>query len=126
MNPNETWTQADAEARFKLWWRIRDIFKNANTTIIESMKLAEQAGADSETAKRAADFSGKLVPLGQNLSQIANEPSKLLSKLQTVHWVLFQSEGRPPRSAYEVVDTLEKEIEEEIAAWNEYKRKIDK
>jgi photosystem II stability/assembly factor-like uncharacterized protein len=126
MNPNETWTQADADARFDLWWRIRDIFERANTTIIAAMELSKEAGEDSEIAKQAATFSGKLVPMGANLSQIANEPSKLLSKLQTVHWVLFQSEGRPPQSAYDVVDTLEKEIDAEISAWNEFKEKAGK
>jgi hypothetical protein len=123
MNPNETWSQADADARYELWWRIREIFERANNTIIAAMELSKDAGEDSEIAKQATTFSGKLVPMGANLSQIANEPSKLLSKLQTVHWVLFQSEGRPPQSAYDVVDTLEKEIDAEIASWNDFKAK---
>jgi len=123
MNPKETWTQADADARFELWWRIRTITENANNQIIAAMKLAESSGKDSELAQRAAEFSGKLVPVGATLSAIANEPSKLLSKLQTVHWVLFHSEGRPTQSAYDVVDTLEKEIDAEIAAWNAFKAK---
>jgi hypothetical protein len=90
------------------------------------MELAKEAGEDSEIAKQAATFSGKLVPMGANLSQIANEPSKLLSKLQTVHWVLFQSEGRPPQSAYDVVDMLEKEIDTEITTWKEFLTKAKK
>ncbi|VVS91813.1 WD40/YVTN/BNR-like repeat-containing protein [Desulfoluna spongiiphila] len=120
MNPNETWSQKDADARFELWWRIRDIFEKTNKTIISAMETAEGAGEDSEIAKEASAFIGKLVPMGANLSQIANEPSKLLSKLQTVHWVLFQSEGRPPQSAYDVVDMLEKEIDAELTAWVEF------
>jgi hypothetical protein len=64
--------------------------------------------------------------VGATLSAIANEPSKLLSKLQTVHWILFHSEGRPTQSAYDVVDTLEKEIDAEIAAWNAFKAKAAK
>jgi len=119
MNPNETWTQADADARFALWWRLRSIFERAHTEILAAMKLAEAAGEGSELAQRAAEFSGKLVPQGANLSQIANEPPKLLSKLQTVNAVLFHSEGRPPQSAYEVVDAMEKLVDAEIAAWRE-------
>ena len=57
----------------------------------------------------------------QNLSQIANEPAKLLSKLTSVHWMLFHSEGRPTKSAYDVIDTIEAEIKAEIAAWNKAK-----
>jgi hypothetical protein len=126
MNPNETWTQADADARFELWWRVRTITENANMQIIEAMELADEAGEDSELAKRAAEFSAALVPVGQNLSQIANEPAKMLSKLTTVHWMLFHSEGRPTESAYEVVDVMENQINAEIAAWNEYKAKAGK
>jgi photosystem II stability/assembly factor-like uncharacterized protein len=126
MSPNETWTQADADARFDLWWRIRTITENTNREIIAAMKLAEEAGEGSDLAKRAAQFSGALVPVGQNLSQIANEPAKLLSKLTTVHWMLFHCEGRPTKSAYDVIDTMEKEINKEIAAWNEFKAKTGK
>jgi len=82
--------------------------------------------AQSPRAKRAAEFSEALVPAGQNLSQIANEPAKLLSKLTTVHWMLFHSEGRPTQSAYDVIDVMENEINAEIAAWNEYKAKAGK
>ena len=121
MNPNETWTQADADARFKLWWRIRSIAEGANEEIISAMKAAEEAGEDSELAKRAAAFSGKLVPMGANLSQIANEPAKLLTHLTVIHWMLFHSEGRPPQSAYDVVNHLEKKINAEIAAWRQSK-----
>ncbi len=92
----------------------------------EDFPQTEKAGADSEIAKRAAAFSNALAPAGKNLSEIANEPAKLLSKLQTVHWVLFHCEGRPPRSAFAVVDTLEKKINAEIAAWQEFLSKAEK
>jgi hypothetical protein len=117
MNPNETWTQADADARLELWWRVRSIFEKAHLEILAAMELAGEAGEGSEMAERVAAFGGKLVPQGANLSQIANEPPKLLSKLQTVHWMLFHSEGRPPESAYEVVDMIEEKIDAEIDAW---------
>jgi photosystem II stability/assembly factor-like uncharacterized protein len=120
MNPNEKWTQADADARFELWWRLRDVFERANTTIIAAMEAAEKAGEGSDVARRATEFSGKLVPMGANLSQIANEPPKLLSKLQTVNWMLFHSEGRPPQSAYDVIDEMEPLVDAEIAAWNQF------
>ncbi|MCP4900721.1 MAG: hypothetical protein GY906_27470, partial [bacterium] len=126
INPNEIWFQADAEARFALWWRLRTIFEKAHVEIIAAMEAAKKAGEGSEVSKRAAAFSGKLVPQGATLSAIANEPPKLLSKLQTVNAVLFHSEGRPPKSAYDVVDVMEKEIEAEIGAWNKFKAKAMK
>ena len=123
MNPNETWSQADAEARFALWWRIRTITENANQEVIAALKLAQAGGQDPKLQESANEFVGKLVPVGATLSAIANEPSKLLSKLQTIHWVLFHSEGRPTQSSYDVVDTLEKEILAEIKAWQAIKNK---
>ena len=84
------------------------------------MKAAKEAGDGSDVAKRAAAFSGKLVPMGANLSQIANERPKLLSKLQTVNAMLFHSEGRPTKSAYDVVDAMEKLIDAEIAGWRKF------
>jgi hypothetical protein len=84
------------------------------------MEMADKAGEDSEVAKRAKAFAGKLVPQGASLSEIANEPPKLLSKLTSVHWVLFHSEGPPPASAYAVVDEFEQEIDATIADWRAF------
>jgi photosystem II stability/assembly factor-like uncharacterized protein len=126
MNPNETYTAGDSAARFELWWRLRSIFERANKEIIAAMELSKEAGEDSEVAKRAKEFSGKLVPQGATLSEIANEPPKMLSKLTTVSSVLFHSEGPPPQSAYDVVDEMEKKIDAEIAAWKAFIAKHEK
>jgi len=126
MNPNETWTQADAEARFDLWWRIRTITESANKVIIGALEMSEAAGKDSELAKQAKAFTGKLLPIGTTLSEMANEPTKLLAKLSTVNWMLVHCEGRPPQSAYDVVDMLEEQIDAEVAAWTEFAAKAGK
>ncbi|MEE8103982.1 MAG: glycosyl hydrolase [Planctomycetota bacterium] len=126
MSPNETWTQADADARFDLWWRVRTITDNANREIIAAMKAAEAAGEGSEIAKQADAFITELVPKGKNLSQIANEPARLLSKLTTVHWMLFHSEGRPTKSAYAVIDVMDAEINKQIAGWKEFLKNAQK
>jgi len=121
MNPNETWTQADAEARFDFWWRLRSITENANLVIIDALEAGKAAGEDSELAKQAEAFTGKLLPVGTTLSEMANEPTKLLAKLSSVNWMLIHCEGRPPQSAYDVVDMLDEEIRAEIVAWNAIK-----
>ncbi len=126
INPNETWTQADCDARFALWWKIRTITETANKTIQAALELGKAEGEDSEVMKKALALSGKLVPEGKTLSEIANEPSKLLSKIQTVHWILFHSEGRPTASAEAVVATLSKEIQAELDAWNAYRKSLGK
>lgn len=121
MNPNEPHTAEDSAARFELWWRLRSIFEKANAEVIEANKIAEEAGPDSEIGKQAVAFAGKLVPQGANLSQIANEPPKLLSKLTTVSSILYHSEGPPPQSCYAVVDEIDAKIDSEIAAWQKVK-----
>ena len=123
MNPNEEYTAEDSAERFKLWWRLRSIFERANKEITAAMELAKEAGEDSEVSKRADEFAGKLVPQGATLSEIANEPPKMLSKLTTVSSMLFHSEGPPTKSAYALVDQMEKLIDAEIAAWKEFAAK---
>jgi len=118
MNPNETWTQADADARFDLWWRIRTITENANKAIIGALERGKAAGENSELNKQAQAFTGKLLPIGTTLSEMANEPTKLLAKLSSVNWMLIHSEGHPTASAYGVVDMLDKQIDAEVDAWN--------
>jgi len=121
MNPNEIYTEADSTARFDLWWRLRSVFERANSEIVAALELAEEAGEDSDVATKANAFAGKLVPQGATLSEIANEPPKLLSKLTTVSSMLFHSEGPPSQPAYDVVEVMEKKIDEEIEAWKTYK-----
>jgi hypothetical protein len=120
MNPNESWTQADADARFDLWWRIRTITENANMVIIGALEMGKAAGEGSELDQQAQAFTGKLLPIGTTLSEMANEPTKLLAKLSSVNWMLIMSEGHPTQSAYEVVNMLEEEIDAEVAAWIEF------
>lgn len=126
MNPNEEYTAEDSQMRFDLWWRLRSIFERSNQEINAAMKLAKEAGEDSDVAKRAKAFAGKLVPQGATLSEIANEPPKLLSKLTSVNMVLFHSEGPPPQSCYDVVDEMEEKIDAEIKAWQAFIAKHEK
>ena len=122
----EEFTAEDSAKRFELWWRLRSIFERANKEITGAMAMAKEAGDDSEVAKRAKEFAGKLVPQGATLSEIANEPPKMLSKLTTVSSMLFHSEGPPTKSSYAVVDEMEKLIDAEIADWKAFKAKQGK
>jgi photosystem II stability/assembly factor-like uncharacterized protein len=131
INPNETWTKADTDARFDLWIKTRDVADEATRAIMASRETVEElekgglSGAKLENVKKAqAAFEQSLVPVGTTLVQIANEPAKLLPKLATVHHVLYSSEGRPPQSAYEVVNALSKEIKAEIATWKEIEDRV--
>ena len=131
INPTEKWTKADTDARFDLWMKIREITENANLAIIDVLdvnkEVQEAAGSMKDKSavtlaekisKKAEGIGGRLVPVGKTLSEIANEPAKLLSKLQTVSHMLYSSEGRPPQSAYDVVEDLSRQIDTELSNWN--------
>lgn len=126
MNPNEEYTAEDSQKRFELWWRLRSIFERADQEINGAMAMVKESGEDSDVAKRAKEFAGKLVPQGATLSEIANEPPKYLSKLTTVSSMLFHSEGPPTKSAYAVVDQMGKLIDDEIASWKAFKKEQGK
>ena len=106
--------------------RILGLRPGGGTATLTKVELAEEVGEDSEVAKRATDFAGKLVPQGATLSEIANEPPKMLSKLTTVSSIIFHSEGPPTQSCYDVVDEMEKLIDAEIEAWRAFSAKHGK
>ncbi|MEM1071106.1 MAG: hypothetical protein AAGI63_19525, partial [Planctomycetota bacterium] len=126
MNPNEPYTEEDSKKRFELWWKLRPIFERSNREINRALEMAEKSGEGSDVANRAMEFAGKLVPQGATLSEIANEPPKMLSKLTTVSSILFHSEGPPPQSCYDVVDQIERQIDTEIKTWQEFTAKLPK
>jgi photosystem II stability/assembly factor-like uncharacterized protein len=132
INPNEKWTKADTDARFDLWMKVRTITEEANLAVIKARKTVAELKKGATTGKRGktpagllqkieaseADLENSLIPVGKTLVQIANEPAKLLPKLATVHHMLYSSEGHPPKSAYDVVESLSAEIDAKIADWN--------
>ncbi len=131
INPNESWTREDTDARFDLWMQLRDTAEMVNQAVIasrasvEEMRELASAGAGGSTggdvAERAADaqveFENSLLPVGRTLVQIANEPAKLLPKLQTISHMLYSSEGRPTASAYAAYAEIKAEIDSVIAQW---------
>jgi len=130
-NPNETWTREDTDARFELWMQLRAVAESANQAVINSRAAVEAMRAEvaggaggsmgPEVIEQAAAtqlaFENSLLPVGSTLVQIANEPAKLLPKLQTVSHMLYSSEGRPPASAYAVYESLKVEIQAAIDEW---------
>jgi hypothetical protein len=121
MNPNETFSQEDADARFELWIQVRDKYSEVSKAIIESQKIVKEVNEKAESKKQkklaesitasAKDLEGSMTAVGTTLVQIANERSKLLAKIQGVSEMLISSEGPPSQGA--------------IEAWGDYKAAID-
>ncbi|MGK7913370.1 MAG: hypothetical protein AB4050_18105 [Synechococcus sp.] len=133
INPNETYTQAETDARFDLWMKALETVEKGNLAIIQSMEMVESlkervaSGTGGNRASTllnqietaATTLSNTLVPVGKTLIQIINEPSTLVVKMQTIHWGLFHSEGAPPASFVQVHEMLDRQFDEAIAAWNQ-------
>jgi hypothetical protein len=132
MNPTETYSQAEADARFDLWMKVFDTIEQGNLAVIGAQervadlqeraagKVDERGAALLDTIEAAANaLSDTLLPVGKTLVQIINEPATLAVKMQTIHWGLYMSEGAPPASFVAVYEMLDQQYQEAIAAWNQ-------
>lgn len=127
MNPNETYTQEEANARFELWMKIRDKYSEVSKVIIESQEIVKevtekaQSKEQKELAKSitaaAKDLEGSMTAVGTTLVQIANERSKLLAKIQGVSEMLISSEGPPSQGAIEAWTDYKAAIDSELKKW---------
>jgi photosystem II stability/assembly factor-like uncharacterized protein len=133
MNPMETYSQAEADARFDLWMKVYDTVEQGNLAVIgaqETVTELKELAAAGQGGKRGAamldtieaaatTLSDSLLPAGKTLVQIINEPATLVVKMQTIHWGLYMSEGAPPASFVAVYEMLDQQYKEAIAAWNQ-------
>ena len=130
MNPNETYSQEEANARFDLWIEIRDKYSEVSETIIQSQKIvkdvktkAEESGNKKALKKAeqieasANELESSMTAVGLTLVQIANERSKYLAKIQAVTEMLHTSEGAPTQGAIDAYADYEKAIDAELAKW---------
>ncbi len=127
MNPNETYTQEDADARFAMWIEIRDKYSEVSQTIIKSQEIVKMVNEKAKSGKQkklaetitasAKALEGSMTAVGTTLVQIANERSKLLAKIQGVSEMLISSEGPPTQGAIEAWTDYEKEIDMELEKW---------
>ena len=132
MNPNETYSQADADAKFALWIEIRDKYSEVSRAIIQAMEVSDEVTTkatelDSREAKNLAEnivvaakeLEGNMTAVGTTLVQIANERSKLLAKIQAVTDMLYSTEGGIPQGASDAYRDYGAAIDAELAKWNE-------
>jgi hypothetical protein len=132
INPNETWTKEDTDARFYLWTKIYEVADSANKWIIDSRRVVAELKDNGASAEQLAEaeaaqvaFESSVVPVGRTLVQIANEPAKLITRLSTVHQVIWSSEGRPPESAYMAANELANDINAAITQWQAFADNLD-
>lgn len=130
MNPNETFSDEEAVARFALWIEIRDKYSEVSDAIIHSrevvaeVKAAAKASGSKKAIKKATeielaskDLESSMTAVGTTLVQIANERSKYLAKIQAVTEMLHTSEGAPTQGAIDAYADYEKAIDEELSKW---------
>ena len=127
INPNETYTRAQTDAKFDVWmdlWNTADVaLKSINKALAAKKQAAEAAEEDpslksaaAEVAKFADTFEASMVPVGISLVQIISEPTKPLALLQTLHFLQEETEGPTNQPWQEVYAELKEEIDEKVAA----------
>ncbi|MHC5005959.1 MAG: WD40/YVTN/BNR-like repeat-containing protein [Planctomycetota bacterium] len=132
MNPNETYTRAETDAKAEFWMRLYDKAEEGVQAVIraqgiqEEVKAAAEApGASAELTAQAeaikaitSEFISSMVATGATLVQIISEPTKPLSILVSLHNVMESSEGPPNQPLLEVYDRAEARIDQAMAAFD--------
>ena len=123
INPNETYTRAQTDAKFETWmelWNTADIaLKSVNKALGMKKQTAEAAEKDpslksaaENVAKIADAYEASMVPTGVTLVQLISEPTGPLALLQTLHYLQEESEGPTNQPWHEVYDKIKKVIAE--------------
>jgi hypothetical protein len=132
LNPNESYTRADTDAKGEFWMRLYDKAEEGVQAVIRAQEIqqqvkaaAEAPGASSELKAQAeviqgitSEFISSMVATGTTLVQIISEPTKPLSMLVSLHNVMESGEGPPNQPLIEVYGRAEGRIDGATAAFD--------
>ncbi len=131
LNPNETYTRAETDAKAEFWMRLYDKAEEGVQAVIRAQEIAaevaamaEAPGASDELRAQAeavqaitSEFISSMVATGTTLVQIISEPTKPLSILVSLHNVMETSEGPPNQPLLEVFDRAEARIDAALSSF---------
>jgi len=141
-DPRVTASQADFEAQFELWTKVRDKLSQTNNTVNQIRRLQRQLDECSQRAKelgntdkeksqeiaaKAQDLRDKLKPIESELIQTEEKtpsdrlrhPARLDAKLGGLISVVGIADAAPPQQARDVFDHLCGQIDTQIACLQE-------
>jgi hypothetical protein len=144
MSPKESYTQADADAKFKFWMELYNSVEASTQEVIAAKTLKEDvntkleaykaSGASTGKIKKAEEqaavvgsivdiYEGAYVSTGRTLAEIINLPATILSKMAFLSGILDHSEGPVTENMKAVYAEL---LEESQAADAAFKSSMDK
>jgi hypothetical protein len=127
MNPNEPYTQAQADERFEFWMDLYNNVEASSQNVLAALKLKEEVAARVQAMKDAGASSSKIeaaeqkaamiaelvdtyeatfVSTGRTLAEIINLPAKIFTKMVWLHNMMEVTEGPVSAAMKEVYDRL--------------------
>jgi photosystem II stability/assembly factor-like uncharacterized protein len=128
MNPKETYTQRQAEAKFVFWMKLYNVVENSTQNVIKALEMKKEVAAKVEAYKNNGGdagkveaqaeavykiidtYEGKYVSTGRTLAEIINLPATILSKMAFISGMLDHTEGPVPQAFKETYSNLLQEI----------------
>jgi hypothetical protein len=114
MNPKESYTQAQAEAKYAFWMELYNAAESSTQNVIAALKIKEEIaskieafkikGASSGKIKKAerqaeviaalvSNYEARYVSTGRTLAEVINLPATILFKMSFMSGILDGSEG---------------------------------
>jgi hypothetical protein len=114
MNPKESYTQAQAEAKYSFWMELYNAAESSTQNVIAALKIKEEItskieafktkGAGSGKIKKAerqaeviaalvSNYEARYVSTGRTLAEVINLPATILFKMSFMSGILDGSEG---------------------------------
>ncbi|MFD2166379.1 hypothetical protein ACFSJY_08870 [Thalassotalea euphylliae] len=123
INPNETYTQEQIDAKYDYWMEMYDVSNQYSNKILAAMAQQKEVNAAAEknsNLKAKADavnaafeeYKAVYIPFGRTLAEIINQPAKLFSKITWLHNMAESSEGPPNNTSLKQFESIEKLLAE--------------
>jgi len=127
MNPNEPYTQEQADERFTFWMELYGNVESSSQNVLAALKLKEEVAARVQEMKDASVSAGKIetaeqqatkiaeavdqyeatfVSTGRTLAEIINLPAKIFTRMVWLHNMMEVTEGPVTASMMDVYGQL--------------------
>jgi hypothetical protein len=114
MNPKESYTQEQADAKFAFWMEMYNAAESSTQNVIVTLKVNEEVNAKVEAFKKSGasadniekaeqqaavisalvtEYEGTYVSTGRTLAEVINLPATILFKMSFMSGILDHSEG---------------------------------
>jgi hypothetical protein len=127
MNPNEPYTQAQADERFEFWMDLYNNVEASSQNVLAALKVKEEvaarvqamkdsgaSGSKIEAAEQKAavivelvdTYEATFVSTGRTLAEIINLPAKIFTKMVWLHNMMEVTEGPVAAAMMTIYDQL--------------------